>query len=570
MYMFDSLPDDLCQHVVRYLPASDILTALQLNKSWARLGASVGFWRDLLLRDSEESQLESIEQSDTDRDVLAAKQAFLVHAHASMLSTVKWYQLQQSRVRNPSSREGHLMCVMGERVIVTGGFCDDQRVHVLNLKPRAADATRQWNAMDCRQGHTFVYGASLTALDDHRAVRFGGFRSGGYSAECNHVCLLTLEEDRNACKWEMIQTRGLNPASPRAYHSATLIQNRYLVFIGGMQERGSVLNESILDTETWTWLQVPVSDPLADPKPSGRHGHSTIFDAPRNRLVLFGGGNGTDLLRSGVDNTEVWELNFGSNWETRFEQSFPWQWNCIYRDENDASGPGKTCPLSPAQTLCLGRCHIGAKVSRDSVVLACGSGRPSTNAVLGFDLECDTFVHPRVFGRLPVPRFTAASAVIGKEGWLLIHGGYSVQEGRTVADTILLDLAPGLKRAFDALPTAATTPQGRFTRPITDDDVRERRTENRADLMLEELMLVPMDERQNIASWMMNHLITTGQLGGRASVLLSLIANGSVLHGDGDDDDNEDEDADSDSDSGYAMDDGMADDDGVNERGDLS
>jgi hypothetical protein len=70
------------------------------------------------------------------------------------------------------------MCVMGDRVIVTGGFCDDQRVHVLNLKPRADDASRKWNAIDCRQGHTFVYGASLTALNDNTAVRFGGFRSG--------------------------------------------------------------------------------------------------------------------------------------------------------------------------------------------------------------------------------------------------------------------------------------------------------------------------------------------------------------------------------------------------------
>lgn len=552
MNMFESLPDDLCQHVLRFLPAPDILTSLQLNKSWSRLGSSWGFWRDLLLRDSLECQLDSAEQSDTDRDVLATKHAFLVHAHASMLSTVKWYPLQYSRLRNSPTREGHLMCVMGERVIVTGGFCDDQRVHVLNLKPRTADAARQWNAIDCRQGHTFVYGASLTALDEHRAVRFGGFRSGGYSAECNHLHLLTLEEGRNTCKWEMIQAQGLHPACPRAYHSATLIQNRYLVCIGGMQERGSILSESILDTNTWTWLQVPVSDPLINPKPSGRHGHSMIFDAPRNRLVMFGGGNGTDLLRSGVDNTEVWELKFGTNWETNLEQSFPWQWNCIYRDENDDSGVGQPCPLSLAQTLCLGRCHVGAKVSRDSVILACGSGRPSTNGIVGFDLRSDAFVHPRVMGRFPVPRFTAASAVIGMEGWLLIHGGYSVQEGGAVADTILLDLAPGLQRTFDALPTA-TTQRGRASRAITDDDVLERRTENRRDFMFDESILVSLNERHPMVARMRNNLIPTVIEGRRAAILRSLMANWNHLLSDGEGDEDDEEEVNADSDYDYAM-----------------
>jgi hypothetical protein len=53
--MFDSLPDDLCQHVLLFLPASDIMTSLQLNKSWSHLGSSWTVWRDLLRRDSLES-----------------------------------------------------------------------------------------------------------------------------------------------------------------------------------------------------------------------------------------------------------------------------------------------------------------------------------------------------------------------------------------------------------------------------------------------------------------------------------------------------------------------------------
>jgi hypothetical protein len=33
--------------------------------------------------------------------------------------------------------------------------------------------------------------------------------------------------------------------------------------------------------------------------PSGRHGHSIVLDSKRNRLVLFGGGNGTGKQKGG-------------------------------------------------------------------------------------------------------------------------------------------------------------------------------------------------------------------------------------------------------------------------------
>ena len=534
--MFEGLPEDLCQNVVCYLPAPDVMTFLQLNKSWARLGKSEGFWRDLLLRDLEPMTLESIE--DEGDKVQAAKKTFLTHAHATMLSSVKWCPLQNGiHSRNPSSREGHLMCALGDRVITTGGFCDDDRIHVLSLKP-TDDAPKRWNAMSPRgQRVPHVYGASLTALDDHRAVVFGGFRAGGYSAECNQVRLLTLEEDNN-CRWETIEPQGSNPATPRAYHSASLIHNRYLVLIGGMEERGSVLIESILDTKTWTWLNDPVSQPLADPKPSGRHGHSTVLDAPRNRLILFGGGSGSDLLRSGTDNTEVWELKFGSNWQTHFEQSFPWQWQRIYRDDNEDGSANQRCPLSPAETLCLGRCHVGAKVSRDTFVFACGSGHPTTNGVLAFDLKSDTFLRPRILGPLPTPRFTAAATVIGSEGWLLIHGGYSGQDGGALDDTILLDLAPGLKRSFGALPTA-TGWRVTSHRPVLDTDVEQGRAENSTNLMLGELVSAPLNQRRAMASQMLGQLMLTGQLGSRAAALLRLIASGSAVLGEEDDDDDD-------------------------------
>jgi hypothetical protein len=178
------------------------------------------------------------------------------------------------------------------------------------------------------QSPSAVYGATLTPLDDRRALRFGGFRGGGYTGECAEVALLTIQtrdidrgdheeddddDDDNTVKasWQVIQTHnaGMSFALARAYHTATLIANRYLLVLGGMMATGCIRGEAILDTETWTWLtDTPITQAMRHPKPSGRHGHSTILDEKRNRMVLFGGGSGNDLLRSGSDNAEVWEL----------------------------------------------------------------------------------------------------------------------------------------------------------------------------------------------------------------------------------------------------------------------
>lgn len=147
----------------------------------------------------------------------------------------------------------------------------------------------------------FVYGATLTALegpcdDDmtYRAIRFGGFRGGGYTHETSQLALLTVrhvEGEQPTARWEGMQPRNPQLAMPRAYHTATLLNGRYLLVIGGMMWRESIIREAILDTYTWTWLDTPVNAGVR--APDGRHGHSIVLDNKRNRLVVFGGGNGT-------------------------------------------------------------------------------------------------------------------------------------------------------------------------------------------------------------------------------------------------------------------------------------
>ena len=401
-----------------------------------------------------------------------------------------------------------------------------------------------------------VYGASLTALDDHRAVRLGGFRGGGYMGECDQIALLTItniaDNDRFApatkATWQVVQAQGL-AALPRAYHTATLIAGRFLLVVGGMTSDGCIRGESILDTQTWTWFPQTVTHGLDTSKPTARHGHSMILDEKRNRLVMMGGGSGTNLLRSGRDNAEVWELDMGSNWNVEtandasaFQQSLPWQWKLIrnYNDDDDQdagdcnnsaedddpdnSMSDEMPPLEPRdediddnnddnnteeihgdnsdnknnnengddaakyqsnepsvrnfinsltgpEKLCLGRCHMGFKVGPDTMIVACGSGRPSTNHLLAFDLATNEFFRPNLGnnGMLPPARFTAVGAQFGEfNSYVLIHGGYCTQHGAAIEDMAVLDLAPALKRDVYCL---SENPRFQSYPAVTQDDV---------------------------------------------------------------------------------------------------
>jgi hypothetical protein len=553
------LPEDVWRNVAMHLSAPEILNFLSLHRrihnSFANSDNST-FWKLVLERDSE------TEIDDSERNM---KQAFLCKAYTSYLPSVQWHALRRSRI---TAREGHLACVLGagssRKICITGGFTDDSTIYVLHA-PRKQSWS--WSQIVPTGQRTFVYGATLTPLDQHRAIRFGGFLSGGYSNETNQLSILTMKEAQDgkppSAEWQVQPTHNIQLVAARAYHSATLVGGRYLVVVGGMMWRESIIREAILDTHTWTWLEQNITSQMVDGKPSGRHGHSLVLDPRRNRLMLFGGGNGTDLLRSGKDNSEVWELNMGGdNWETDFQASLPWTWKQIHSDltdldqveDNDSvsdsanvdDGDGEAAPesrpspqISPAESLCLGRCHSGIRVSFDTVLFTFGSGRPSTNGVLGYDLRTDSFLHPKIQGSLPRPRFTGISVFLEADGYLFVHGGYSSQGGDAVGDMSVLDLAPALQRTFDKLPTETNA---RSYGQVRDDEAVQGR-ENRESLlqrMILSLNEAEQDERRVMASNMLGHMLAVGGANSRGFMLLNMIANGSAILG-GSDSNDEDE-----------------------------
>jgi len=620
------------------------------------------------------------------------KYSYLFRCHKTNPSKcgggVHWYPVRPyGQFAGISDREGHVSCVLSRHaisyqkldqsnssmsgedrqhaklqeriVVITGGFSNDDSIYLIHagtgtICNDTGDSGRRhhWDMKrvdPMGRGPSFAYGATLTALPTlysetaggdfprkltatMRAIRFGGFRAGGYSNETSQVVMLTVKQDANKVRkrqrrgkrerqhndysdgggdgdedswstwewhwnrpwevgWSNITTTGMALGDDdeenslerdflsRAYHTSTLLMDRYLVVIGGMKSTGSILNEAVLDTKTWTWIGngcVAYGGDSMDSRPNGRHGHSVVLDDSRNRLVLFGGGSGSDLLRSGEDNSEVWELQLGDSRRDneKFAESFPWKWKKLHEDsvisnddDNDdrsivettvdSTGCGAS-KLTPSESLCLGRCHHGIKISRDTVLMLFGSGRPSTNGLLAYDLKTDDFFRQQqlsqqslssfatsnfsstsgavhVKGILPKPRFTGIAAFLEEDGYIITHGGYCSQDHDTIGTIDVLDLAPKIRGRLSHLSTfdgLAIDDRRESFEEVTDVQAeRGRRDPDYAlQQMLQTLMNTSASERQDAAGVMLNEM-NRGERpsNGQSLLLMTMIANGSPL-----------------------------------------
>jgi hypothetical protein len=144
----------------------------------------------------------------------------------------------------------------------------------------------------------------------------------------------------------------------------------------------------------------------------------------------------------------------------------------------------------------------------------------------------------------PTPRFTAASAVLENEGYVIVNGGYSTQQGGAVDDTVVLDLAPALGREFSALEPA---PGGDLAshRPIEDSDVTRRVPAADIGSLLARLSAVPQAEREALANEIIHEGISQGTMDLRQAMILTMAANGTLAgfeFGEREDDEDDDDD----------------------------
>jgi hypothetical protein len=508
------LSDEAVLLLAHFLEAPDVLSLLSSHPTLHRnFGRSHAFWRSVknahyrsccspLTTDTSatEKRLNAAFPGTVESDWNTVKDEYLLQAHCDLLTKVCWHC---SQIGVPSAREGHLCCQLGDFVLLTGGFTHDKTVYAKGIH----DSCGIWRPLSWANGTQepeWVYGATLTALDTHRAVRFGGFQSKGYLDQTSQVALLHFDAEHWIVRWEVVMCQQEQYGTvvsegeenmmwaimrARAYHSAVLVAKRYLFIVGGMQFSRSILGPLLLDCETWTWCMDVIGTSGSTGAPSPRHGCSVVWDPIRNRLVLFGGGNGADLLRSGSDNTEVWALNtngFSVSCHNDTEpnvdihSTLPWQWERLHSDQTgreaaDTDRITQPNRLSLAETLNLGRCHGGFRVSRDKVLLF-GGGRPTTNGILGYDLARDEFLRPNVCRSfVPRARFSFASVFVESLGYILVHGGFSDQRNarKTLSDSVILDLAPWMHRRHSS-PWCCQTKVASF-RKVTNQDVMASR-----------------------------------------------------------------------------------------------
>ncbi len=216
---------------------------------------------------------------------------------ALSLGTSPAWSLLATSGTPPSPRDLHsaIHDPSGDRMIVFGGlgpgFSND--AYALHL------ATLAWEPLTpsgVRPAPRWAHSALYDPVRQ-RMVVFGGATSTNF----NDAWELTLG---STPQWTLLATVGTPPAA-RSQHASIYdpVRDRMIV-TGGGNPPGSLLfsdawSLSLAGTPTWSLL-----DPLGQP-PGGRRLSRSIYDAGRDRLVLFGGYDGDFQA-------DTWTLTWGT------------------------------------------------------------------------------------------------------------------------------------------------------------------------------------------------------------------------------------------------------------------
>lgn len=104
--------------------------------------------------------------------------------------------------------------------------------------------------------------------------------------------------DTETWLWALKETR-LSPEAmlfggiaPRAGHTVTVLSGRRLLVFGGQNNLGQLGDLWLLDTKNWVWHRPQV----AGENPRKRSGHSAVYDKNNERVIFFGGWDGSQEL----------------------------------------------------------------------------------------------------------------------------------------------------------------------------------------------------------------------------------------------------------------------------------
>ena len=224
----------------------------------------------------------------------------LLASYGALAQASAWTQMSPATA--PSGRAGHAMAYHSgsDRVILFGGETAPGS-NVLNDETWAYDLNANtWENRNpsprpsARFAHAMAYDA-----DSERAILFGGWTGTGQSKE-------TWAYDYNANTW----TNKAPTTSPSvgvfvnmAYDASA---DRIVLFGGGTDRflAGAPDETWAYDFDSNTWTR---RNPSESPLPRG--GHVMAYDAPSDRIVVFGGRDGT------TDFGDTWAYDYdGDRW----------------------------------------------------------------------------------------------------------------------------------------------------------------------------------------------------------------------------------------------------------------
>lgn len=196
-------------------------------------------------------------------------------------------------------------------MVTFDGCCFITDTHILDL----TSGNESWEQLSppgpspwLEGGHTAVYDA-----DNDRMIVWGG----------KHATTDTYSLDLTPCneKWLTLPVTSTTPEG-RTGHSAIYdaANKRMIIFAGYFGEYPYVRNDVwalYLTPGEERWEVIFSLDSPPDPVPAGRLGHTAIYDAANQRMIVFGG---FDIYWKTLN--DVWALYLTPG-EERWEQIFP-------------------------------------------------------------------------------------------------------------------------------------------------------------------------------------------------------------------------------------------------------
>jgi hypothetical protein len=219
----------------------------------------------------------------------------------SLAGTPAWTEIVPTGTP-PSARSEHTAVYdpARNRMVVFGGtdglFSYPDAIWALSLagSPAWTQLAPTGTPPSGREGHTAVY----DPVRD-RMIVFGGYHGSSYH---NDVWALSLA---GTPTWTQLAPAG-TPPSARSAHTAVYdpVRDRMVVFGG---DDGYSFNDvwalSLAESPAWTQL-TPTGTP-----PSARYGHTAVYDPVRDRVVVFGGDDGSapdDVWALALVGTPAW------------------------------------------------------------------------------------------------------------------------------------------------------------------------------------------------------------------------------------------------------------------------